>query len=79
MALEKVTLGKSLTSGLRKAMEKDPKVVLIGEDIGAFGNVDGPDGREGERGEQECGCGSAEKHAPILCEGKAGLGFQVEG
>ncbi|HKX67323.1 MAG TPA: alpha-ketoacid dehydrogenase subunit beta, partial [Intrasporangium sp.] len=39
MALEKVTLGKSLTSGLRKAMEKDPKVVLIGEDIGKLGGV----------------------------------------
>ena len=39
MALEKVTLGKSITNGLRKAMEKDPKVVLIGEDIGKLGGV----------------------------------------
>ncbi|MBB2987908.1 alpha-ketoacid dehydrogenase subunit beta [Terracoccus luteus] len=39
MALEKVTLGKSITSGLRKAMERDPKVVLIGEDIGKLGGV----------------------------------------
>ncbi|WP_353509968.1 alpha-ketoacid dehydrogenase subunit beta [Intrasporangium sp.] len=39
MALEKVTLGKSLTAGLRRAMEKDPKVVLIGEDIGKLGGV----------------------------------------
>ena len=39
MALEKVTLGKSITSGLRKAMEEDPKVVLIGEDIGKLGGV----------------------------------------
>ncbi|MDV3222749.1 MAG: alpha-ketoacid dehydrogenase subunit beta, partial [Intrasporangium sp.] len=39
MALEKVTLGKSITSGLRKAMERDSKVVLIGEDIGKLGGV----------------------------------------
>jgi pyruvate dehydrogenase E1 component beta subunit len=39
MALEKVTLGKSITNGLRKAMEADPKVVLIGEDIGKLGGV----------------------------------------
>ena len=39
MALEKVTLGKSITNGLRKAMEIDPKVVLIGEDIGKLGGV----------------------------------------
>src|SRR5690349_21698727 len=37
--LEKVTLGKSITNGLRKAMEADPKVVLIGEDIGKLGGV----------------------------------------
>jgi 2-oxoisovalerate dehydrogenase E1 component beta subunit len=39
MALEKVTLGKSLTNGMRKAMERDSKVVLIGEDIGKLGGV----------------------------------------
>ena len=39
MALEKVTLGKSITHGLRRAMERDPKVVLIGEDIGKLGGV----------------------------------------
>ncbi len=37
--LEKVTLGRSITGGLRKAMERDPKVVLIGEDIGKLGGV----------------------------------------
>ena len=37
--MEKVTLGKSLTNGLRKAMERDSKVVLIGEDIGKLGGV----------------------------------------
>jgi len=37
--LEKVTLGRSITNGLRKAMEADPKVVLIGEDIGKLGGV----------------------------------------
>jgi pyruvate dehydrogenase E1 component beta subunit len=39
MALEKVTLGKSITSGMRRAMERDSKVVLIGEDIGKLGGV----------------------------------------
>jgi pyruvate dehydrogenase E1 component beta subunit len=39
MAIEKVTLGKSITNGLRKAMERDPKVVIIGEDIGKLGGV----------------------------------------
>lgn len=37
--LEKVTLGRSITGGLRKAMERDPKVILIGEDIGKLGGV----------------------------------------
>ncbi|XVX20733.1 alpha-ketoacid dehydrogenase subunit beta [Actinomycetota bacterium] len=39
MALEKLTLGKALTAGLRAAMDRDPKVVLIGEDIGKLGGV----------------------------------------
>ncbi|MEP7333130.1 MAG: alpha-ketoacid dehydrogenase subunit beta [Terracoccus sp.] len=39
MATTKMTLAKSLTSGMRKAMERDPKVVLIGEDIGKLGGV----------------------------------------
>ena len=39
MALEKVTLGKSINNGLRRAMERDDKVVLIGEDIGKLGGV----------------------------------------
>ena len=33
------TLAKGITSGLRAAMEKDPKVVLMGEDIGKLGGV----------------------------------------
>ena len=32
-------LSKGITAGLRKAMEDDPKVVLIGEDIGKLGGV----------------------------------------
>lgn len=39
MALEKVTLGKSINNGMRRAMERDDKVVLIGEDIGKLGGV----------------------------------------
>ncbi len=34
-----LTLGKALNSGLRKAMEDDPKVILMGEDIGRLGGV----------------------------------------
>ena len=33
------TLAKALTSGLRAAMDRDPKVVLLGEDIGKLGGV----------------------------------------
>jgi 2-oxoisovalerate dehydrogenase E1 component subunit beta len=35
----KVTLAKALNLGLRQAMEDDPKVVLMGEDIGKLGGV----------------------------------------
>ena len=34
-----VTMAKALNEGLRKAMEDDPKVVLLGEDIGQLGGV----------------------------------------
>jgi 2-oxoisovalerate dehydrogenase E1 component beta subunit len=34
-----MTLGKALNAGLRQAMEQDPKVVLMGEDIGKLGGV----------------------------------------
>ncbi|MEX0426020.1 alpha-ketoacid dehydrogenase subunit beta [Nocardioides sp. DS6] len=37
--LPKVTLAKALNAGLRKAMEDDPKVLLMGEDIGRLGGV----------------------------------------
>ncbi|MGL5908987.1 MAG: alpha-ketoacid dehydrogenase subunit beta, partial [Phycicoccus sp.] len=33
------TLARGITSGLRAAMEQDPKVVLLGEDIGKLGGV----------------------------------------
>ncbi len=33
------TLAKGITMGLRAAMERDPKVVLMGEDIGKLGGV----------------------------------------
>ncbi len=36
---ENITLGRALNIGLRKAMEDDPKVVLMGEDIGKLGGV----------------------------------------
>jgi 2-oxoisovalerate dehydrogenase E1 component beta subunit len=34
-----MSLGKALNNGLRRAMERDPKVVLMGEDIGKLGGV----------------------------------------
>ncbi len=39
MATQKLTLAKGINSGLRKAMENDPKVVLMGEDVGKLGGV----------------------------------------
>jgi pyruvate dehydrogenase E1 component beta subunit len=34
-----MTLGKALNEGLRKAMETDPKVLIMGEDVGRLGGV----------------------------------------
>ena len=34
-----LTLSKAIGAGLRRAMETDPKVVLLGEDIGKLGGV----------------------------------------
>lgn len=34
-----MTFGRAINAGLRKAMEDDPKVVLMGEDIGKLGGV----------------------------------------
>ncbi len=39
MAVETLTLGKALNNGLRRALERDPKVLLMGEDIGKLGGV----------------------------------------
>jgi pyruvate dehydrogenase E1 component beta subunit len=39
MELETITIGKALNLGLRRALENDPKVVLMGEDIGKLGGV----------------------------------------
>ena len=36
---EKITLAKGLNMGLRKAMEADDKVLLMGEDVGKLGGV----------------------------------------
>jgi pyruvate dehydrogenase E1 component beta subunit len=38
-ATQKVTLAKALNMGLRKAMENDPTVLLMGEDVGKLGGV----------------------------------------
>jgi pyruvate dehydrogenase E1 component beta subunit len=34
-----LTLGKALNEGLRRAMEDDPKVLIMGEDVGRLGGV----------------------------------------
>src|SRR5881397_2380015 len=38
-ATQTVTLGKGLNLGLRAAMEADPKVIIMGEDVGKLGGV----------------------------------------
>jgi 2-oxoisovalerate dehydrogenase E1 component beta subunit len=37
--MTKMTLAKALNAGLRKAMEDNPKVLLMGEDVGKLGGV----------------------------------------
>ncbi len=37
--MAQTTLAKALNSGLRKAMEDDPKVLVMGEDVGRLGGV----------------------------------------
>ncbi|MFC3989802.1 alpha-ketoacid dehydrogenase subunit beta [Actinoplanes siamensis] len=39
MMAETITLGKALNHGLRRALENDPKVVIMGEDVGKLGGV----------------------------------------
>jgi pyruvate dehydrogenase E1 component beta subunit len=36
---EQLTLGKALNIGLRRALERDPKVLVMGEDVGKLGGV----------------------------------------
>ncbi|PSK99499.1 pyruvate dehydrogenase E1 component beta subunit [Murinocardiopsis flavida] len=35
----KLTIGKAVNAGLRRAMEADPKVIIMGEDVGRLGGV----------------------------------------
>jgi 2-oxoisovalerate dehydrogenase E1 component beta subunit len=39
MATETLTLGKALNLGLRHTLENDPKVIIMGEDVGKLGGV----------------------------------------
>ncbi|MDQ2625147.1 MAG: alpha-ketoacid dehydrogenase subunit beta, partial [Actinomycetota bacterium] len=39
MSVEKLTVAKAINNGLRRALETDPKVLLMGEDIGKLGGV----------------------------------------
>jgi pyruvate dehydrogenase E1 component beta subunit len=36
---ETITLGKAINHGLRRALEDDPKVIIMGEDVGKLGGV----------------------------------------
>jgi 2-oxoisovalerate dehydrogenase E1 component beta subunit len=36
---ETITLGKALNHGLRRSLESDPKVIIMGEDVGKLGGV----------------------------------------
>src|SRR5512142_117373 len=37
--METMTIGKALNAGLRRALEDDPKVLIMGEDVGKLGGV----------------------------------------
>src|SRR5512145_518103 len=37
--MTQLTFARAINSGLRKSLENDPKVVLMGEDIGTLGGV----------------------------------------
>jgi pyruvate dehydrogenase E1 component beta subunit len=37
--METLTIGKALNAGLRRALEDDPKVLIMGEDVGKLGGV----------------------------------------
>ncbi|MCW2866624.1 MAG: bkdB, partial [Marmoricola sp.] len=37
--MTRITLAKGLNMGLRQAMEDDPKVLVMGEDVGKLGGV----------------------------------------
>ncbi|WP_327011494.1 alpha-ketoacid dehydrogenase subunit beta [Dactylosporangium sp. NBC_01737] len=39
MMAETLTIGKALNTGLRRSMERDPKVLIMGEDVGKLGGV----------------------------------------
>ncbi|MEV4507695.1 alpha-ketoacid dehydrogenase subunit beta [Dactylosporangium sp. NPDC049525] len=39
MMAETLTIGKALNIGLRRSMERDPKVLIMGEDVGKLGGV----------------------------------------
>jgi 2-oxoisovalerate dehydrogenase E1 component beta subunit len=38
-AAQKLNMGRALNEGMRKAMERDPKVLIMGEDVGKLGGV----------------------------------------
>jgi pyruvate dehydrogenase E1 component beta subunit len=39
MATQTLTMGKAINTGMRRALERDPKVLIMGEDVGKLGGV----------------------------------------
>ncbi|MEU6942934.1 alpha-ketoacid dehydrogenase subunit beta, partial [Streptomyces rubiginosohelvolus] len=39
MAVEKMSIAKALNESLRHALDTDPKVLIMGEDVGKLGGV----------------------------------------
>ncbi|NEE17082.1 alpha-ketoacid dehydrogenase subunit beta, partial [Streptomyces sp. SID7499] len=39
MAVEKMSIAKALNESLRLALDNDPKVLIMGEDVGKLGGV----------------------------------------
>ncbi|HET6188505.1 MAG TPA: alpha-ketoacid dehydrogenase subunit beta, partial [Trebonia sp.] len=37
--MTRLTLSKALNEGMRRALEDDPKVMIMGEDVGRLGGV----------------------------------------
>jgi pyruvate/2-oxoglutarate/acetoin dehydrogenase E1 component len=64
--MTQMTFARAINAGLRKSLENDPKVVLMGEDIGTLGGVF----RGHPVGTGEHGC---RRHSITRSAGRSGL------